>query len=83
MEEITWKKLHADHLRRLYGSRAEAWKDITTDDRAIYCNIYRRMLEALESLPDEPHNYICVAMNHKMKEDRETLDSIKATFAGR
>ena len=80
----TWKQIHAEHLRMWYGSRAEAWKDITTtDDRLIYCNIYRRMLEALESLPDEPHNYICVAMNHKMKEDRATLDSIKATFEGR
>ena len=83
MNKLSWKQRHLYHLRTMYGKRAEEWKDVTTDDRLVYCNIYRRMIEALNELPDEPHNYICVAMNHHMSEDRATLDSIKAVFEGR
>ena len=79
----TYKALHLKYLKMRYGEKAEQWKDITTDDRLIYCNIYHMMIEALESLPDEPNNYVCVALNKKMERDCSTLESIKTVFGDR
>ena len=79
----SWKQRHIHHLKMLYGPLAEAWRGITSDDRLVFCNIYRRMLEALNSLPDEPLNYVCVAMNHALQDDRKILDRIAAAFQGR
>lgn len=79
----TWKQMHIQHLKHRYQRKAEQWKDITTDDRLVYCNLYRMILRALDSLPDTPDNYVCVAMNSKMEEDRQTLDEIAAVFADR
>ena len=79
-----WRDSRIFYLKFKYGKKYEEWKDQDLhDDRIVYCNIYRLQLEALESLPAEPLNYICVAMNHHMKEDRETLDSILENFKGR
>lgn len=79
----SWKQRHLHHLKFFYGKLAEKWKDITTDDRLVFVNTYRMMIDALESLPEEPVNYVCVAMNKKLRQDRKTLDSIAAVFQGR
>lgn len=79
-----WRDRRIFYLKRKYGKRFEEWKDAGhRDDRIVYCNIYRLQLEALESLPADPLNYICVAMNDHMKRDRATMDSILETFKGR
>ena len=38
------------------------------------------MEAALRSLPAEPLNYVAVAMDAKLRQDRETLDRIAARF---
>lgn len=80
---MSYKALHIGYLKNRYGKLAEKWQDITTDDRLVFCNIYRLMIEALESLPDDPNNYVCVALNKKMEKDCSTLTSIARLFEGR
>lgn len=79
----SWKQMYKDHLRRHYGDAAERWKDETHDDRLVFVNCYRIMQEALDSLPDEPHNFVRVAVTRKIHETMETLDSIAEVFKGR
>ena len=79
----TWKQRHLDYLRRWFGKDADRWQDITTDDRLVYCNMYRMMIAAIESLPEDPNNYVCVAMNKELERDASTLTSIQHIFAGR
>lgn len=80
----TWRDLHTRLIKARFGEKADTWQGGGfNDDRAIYCNLYRRMLDALEQLPDEPCNYIRVAMNNKLKEDCKTLAEIRAVFKDR
>ena len=80
---MNYKMMHIQYLKMHYGKKAEIWKDVTTDDRLVYCNLYQMMIEALESLPDEPNNYVCVALNKKMEKDCSTLTSILNVFQDR
>lgn len=77
----TWKKLHLDLLKYIYGSpRRLAEYEQCNDDRRVYFNMYHNIVEAIESLPDEPHNLVCVAMNDKIDEYRKAMDEIKEHF---
>lgn len=80
----TWRESRIYYLERKYGEKYNAWKDKGhQDDRQVYCNIYRLQLEALQSLPADPLNYICVAMNDHIKRDREVMDRIQEVFKDR
>lgn len=79
-----WRDSRIYYLERRYGDKYNEWKDKDYhDDRIIYCNIYRLQLEALQSLPADPLNYICVAMNEHMKRDRESMNRIIEEFKDR
>ena len=41
------------------------------------------LIEAIESLPAEPHVIVCVAMNRTIAEKKEVLNRIKKVFADR
>ena len=43
-------------------------------------NIYDRLIEAIESLPEEPNLYVKVAMNHEMNKDIDTMEEIIKRF---
>ena len=83
--EKSWKQIHLDHIHFAFRAKAEEWskEERLHDDRLVFCNIYRLMEEALNSLPDEPNNYVCVAMNRKMEADRQILNEILAVFENR
>lgn len=78
-----WKQMWKDHLQQRYADAAERWKDETHDDRLVFVNVYRILQEALDSLPDEPHNFVACAVVSRMRESMETLDSIAEVFKGR
>ena len=79
-----WRDSRIYYLKMRYGKKFDEWKDKDyRDDRIIYCNIYRLQLEALQSLPADPINYVCVAMNDHMKRDRETMNQIIEVFKDR
>ena len=81
----SWKQQHLDLIHFLYRAKAEEWSKLEhlNDDRLVYCNVYRLMENALYSLPEEPCNYVCVAMIAKMAADRQMLNEILDTFNGR
>ena len=75
----TWKQARLHDIELRYGGRIEEYKGFT-DDRKIYVNIYNQVIEAIESLPEEPCSYIKVAMWHQFNKDKEILNRIQAEF---
>ena len=78
-----WKHLKLWVLANAYEKKASEWNDIfqpVTDDRRVFINTYRQLYEAIDSLPDNPNNIVCVAMNHYISEEREMMDEILERF---
>ena len=80
MENKTWKSEKLDFLKFMYEKKAEEWKE-RHDDRRLFSNMYYQIITAVETLPEEPNNYVCVAMNDAIKKDREVLDRIMKRLA--
>lgn len=78
-EDMTWKEHKLNYMQFMYGDKIAEYEHCK-DDRRVYFNIYNMIIEALNDLPDEPNNYICVAMNHNIDEDLKTLDRIRLHF---
>lgn len=78
-EDMTWKEHKLNYMQFMYGDKITEYEHCK-DDRRVYFNIYNMIIEALNDLPDEPNNYICVAMNHQIDEDLKILDRIRLHF---
>lgn len=76
----TWKKTNLDYLERFYKKAAEAWKE-EHDDRRMLSNIYYMLHEAIESLDDDPHIIVRVAMNRHLNSRYDMMNEIKKRFA--
>lgn len=78
-----WKSLKIAVLEMEYGKKAEEWNNIyppVSDDRRVYINIYHQLIEAVQSLTDNPNNIVCVAMNRYIAGEKKVLDEIKEVF---
>ena len=78
-----WKSLKIAGLEMEYGKKAEEWNNFyppVSDDRRVYINIYHQLIEAVQSLTDNPNTIVCVAMNRYITEEKKTLDEIKEAF---
>ena len=76
---LTWRQVQLNYLNAFYMKKAEAWIS-EKDDRKLYSNIVFIIKQAIESLPAEPDNYVCCAMDSRIKEDYSRLDSILERF---
>ena len=82
MKNVSWKERKLDYLCFKYEEVAGKWEN-EHDDRIIVHNMFNMMIRAIKSLPDNPDNLVCVAMNNKISEYMKTMDDIMARFAGR
>ena len=77
----TWKarKLHDLDIR--FGTSYRDFKEGGyVDDRRVFVNTYEIIVQALESLPEEPVSYIRVAMWRQINRDYKMMDEILAKF---
>ena len=91
MERMTNREIYGlkqSILRREYGATAERWEveardsgGFFHDDRGVFCNIYRMMMEAMEAMKSVENNSICVAFNRYYDGERKTLEEIYQVFA--
>lgn len=79
LEMKTWKQTKLRSVKNEFGGRIEEFKGFD-DDRRVYINIYNEIIDAIESLPDEPHGYIKCAVTHQIKADKEILYRISEKF---
>lgn len=81
MKKESFKERKIRQMEYFFG---EAYRDFMTqdphDDRRVYINIYNKIVEALNSLPKNPNNYVCVAMINAIDADLETLEDIGRRF---
>lgn len=81
IEAMSWKDRKLYFLER-YEADAKRWQD-EKDDRKLFSVIYDKLVEAINSLPDNPNLTVIVAMNQYMAGEFETLDHIRKHFEGR
>ena len=79
LREKSWKQFQLDYLEYFYKEKAEAWKN-EHNDKKVYSNSYFIMVEAINSLPDEPNNFVIVAMNNKINEYEQQMQEIDERF---
>ncbi len=77
----SWKRRKLSYLEFFYGDNYKVWNELDLhDDRRLYCNIYELIKEALESLDDNPVNFVCVAMNKYIEENENIMDRVISNF---
>ena len=79
----TWKSLKLKALKMKYGKTVKTWSGIfpqATDGRRVFINIYNQLMEAVNSLQDDPHVAVCVAMNRYIDEKCEVLNCLYKRF---
>lgn len=81
IDAMPWRERKLYFLER-YEEDAVRWEH-ESDDRRVFHNIYKNIVEALKSLPEEPHLWVCVAMNNLIAKETKTLDEIQKHFEGR
>ena len=78
----TWKEAKIDYLEFFFKKDAERWEPMS-DDRRLFHNMYNQIMEAINSLPNKPNNYVCVALNRLIGEDIKTMKEIQERFNGK
>ena len=78
-----WRDRKLQYIRHMYEDKANQWRDNCIDDRCHFCNMFNYVIEAICSLPKEPHAFVCVAMNNKIDEYTKTMDDIIERFKDR
>ena len=68
-----------DYLQMRYERKAIDWENEHNDKR-VMSNTYFMIVEALESLPDEPNNFVKVAMHDHISQHEELMDRIIRKF---
>lgn len=78
-----WKHLKLWSWAHDYEAKATEWINLlppVSDDRRLFINTYMQVYEAIDSLPDNPPAWVCVAIGHELSSEREMMDRIIARF---
>lgn len=78
-----WKHMKLWSWAHDYETKAAEWNNLfppVSDDRRLYINTYRQVYEAIDSLPDNPPAWVCVAINHELHAEREMMNGILTRF---
>lgn len=79
--KMTWKQDKLDYMEFMFGKYFEEFvQGDYTDDRRVFVNTYKMIVEALQTLEDEPKVFIKCAINHAMDEDINLLKDILERF---
>lgn len=77
--KLTWKQANIHNMEVRYGGLAKDFMSERLeegDERLDYIKLYNKIIDALESLPDEPVEYVRLAMWYRMAKDKEILNGI-------
>ena len=80
----TWKNVRLWMWALTYESKANEWNEIfppVKDDRRLFINTYRQVYDAIDSLSDNPNNWICCAVMHEITKESDMMDGILSRFS--
>lgn len=77
---ITWKDAKYEYLRLNYKRYYLKWYGLYNDDRSIYCNMYWQIIDALDSVVDDPAPLARRGLNIAIREAMNAMDRIIANF---
>lgn len=83
MQRDDWKHLKLWTWAHDYEKKMTEWNNMfppVSDDRRVYINTYHQVYEAIDSLPDNPPSWLCVAIIHELTKEREMMDDILVRF---
>jgi len=72
--------LKMEVLENQFGKHFERWNDKFHDDRQLFCNTYKMLIEACEAMKAVENLTIQCAFNEYCKRDREVLEEIVERF---
>lgn len=76
-----WTEAKKSYVELMFGDFVRDFKLAGfTDDREIVVNLYEMIMEALDSLDENPINYVRCAMNKAIRKDLETMAGILDRF---
>ena len=78
----TWKTRELEYIKDCYGDVIAEYEGFT-DDRRLYCNTYNMLIEAIESLQDDPNVVVRCAMNNYINDELQMMARIKEHFTRR
>lgn len=85
---MAWKKQQEEDMNlsiRVFKNEFEEtfneWEGKFTDDRELFCNLYKMALPEFEKMKKVNSNFINVAFNRLMQEDKSTMKGIIERFA--
>lgn len=81
IEAMSWRDKKLYFLEK-YEEDAKRWQN-ECDDRKLFSVIYEKLVEAINSLPEDPNLTVIGAMNQYMRGECDTLDHIQKHFEGR
>lgn len=78
-----WKHLKLWVWANDYEAKVIEWMNLfppVKDDRREYLNTYKTVYDAIDSLPDNPPEWVCVAISHELRTERERMNGILSRF---
>ena len=79
-----WASDKLDYLNFFYGKEYDKWaKESHNDDRGLYCNMYKMILEAINAIQHIENNSVLVAMNDYIRDKVQVMDSVLEAFKDR
>lgn len=76
----TWKDEKYRFLKLNYMLYYLRWYGVYNDDRAIYCNLYCQIIDAIESVVDNPAPLARVGLNNAIRHNTDVMDRIITKF---
>lgn len=79
-----WKTLKLWSWANDYEEKVIEWNNIfppVTDDRRLFINTYSQVYQAIESLQDNPHAWVCCAITHEIENERKMMNGIISRFS--
>lgn len=84
---MAWKKEQEEYMdlcievfKNKFEETFNEWEGNFTDDRELFCNLYRNALPEFEKMKKVNSDFITVAFNRLMKQDQSTMFDIIERF---
>ena len=69
-----------DFMKLMYEEKYNEWNGKYEDDRQLFCNCYKMIMEALDNMYHVTSEMVWVGFNRECKDTEKTMDRIMECF---